>query len=715
MATVGGEASSWQRREDPRLLSGAGCFVGDINVPGMLHAVFVRSAYAHARVLAVLADEARAMPGVRAVLTAADFAGLRQPQVNAVLPALHLPDGPLMPMGHVQAVGAPLALVLASTCQQAQAAADRVWIEVEEQAPVPDFAGPGAADLHPGVPGNQVASAVFGNGTMPAHAPTAQVSVALPRVAANPLEPRAALMQWDSSTQRLQAWLSTQTPARARVELAHALGLALDAVQVIAPDVGGAFGGKASIHPEDLLLAWAARLLGATLRWQASRSEDLLAAPQGRASRAAGSIWLDSQGVFAALTAEFQFSLGHWLTYSALVPARNAARIVPGPYRVAQCVARSSAHLSTAAAVGIYRGAGRPEAAILLERLVEEAAAQAGIDPLLLRQRNVWAADELPRTLDSGEWLDRCNLPALLAHAAELFDYTGQRLQQAERRSGGELVGIGIALYVEPCGQGSESVQLTALADGRFSLATGATAQGQGRETSFAGIAATVLGCNPDLITVLHGDTRHCPPGVGALASRSTAIGGSAVQQAALALRAQMTAGAALPITVSELYTAPHEAWSSGCVMLALVIARDTGQLTINKLVWVDDAGVVLNPLLVEGQLWGGLAQGLGQALMERVVYDDQGQLLTGSLMDYALPRASDMPPVRLASLPTPSAANALGAKGVGEAGCIGVPAALLNAVADALRPLGIAPPDFPLSPERLWRALQRNNAVSKD
>jgi carbon-monoxide dehydrogenase large subunit len=390
-----------------------------------------------------------------------------------------------------------------------------------------------------------------------------------------------------------------------------------------------------------------------------------------------------------------------------VVPARNALRILPGPYRIDHFDITSRATLSNAAAVGIYRGAGRPEAAILLERLVDQAAAQAGIDPLELRLRNVWQRDELPRDLPHGQRLDSADLPALLQRAAAVFDYAGRRAAQAAARARGEVLGLGRALYVEPCGQGGESVRLTALADGTYELATGATAQGQGRETAYAQIAAEALGCASAQVRVLHGDTARCPEGIGALASRSTAIGGSAIVHAARELKAQLAQGATLPCTVSLFHTVAHEAWASGCVMVQMAIDRDTGAPRIDALAWVDDAGRVVHHALVKGQLLGGLAQGIGQALMERLVYDDSGQLITGSLMDYALPRADDMPRhIALESLCTPSAANTLGAKGVGEAGCIGVPAALLNAAHDALRPFGAQDLHFPLTAERLWRAM---------
>jgi len=359
-----------------------------------------------------------------------------------------------------------------------------------------------------------------------------------------------------------------------------------------------------------------------------------------------------------------------------------------------------------AAPVNIYRGAGRPEAALLMETLVEQAARQAGIDPVALRLKNLIAATDMPYTTPSGEVLDSGDYAALLRQACEKFDYTAERQQQAERRARGEWVGIGVALYVEPCGQGFESARVTLHSDGRVTVASGAPAQGQGHVTTFAQIAAEALGCDASQVTVLMGDTDHCPDGTGALASRSTAIGGSAIVQAcrsALALRA---GGAAYPIVVEERFTS-DEAWSCGCVMARMGLDPDTGHPTVERLVWADDAGHIVNPTLAHGQLVGGAAQGLGQAMLERLVYDAQGQLITGSLMDYAVPRADDMPPIEITSLHTPSPNNLLGAKGVGEAGCIGVPAALMNAARDALSPLGECALNFPLTSEQLWRAMQ--------
>jgi len=457
------------------------------------------------------------------------------------------------------------------------------------------------------------------------------------------------------------------------------------------------------------VLAFAAHHLQASVKWTSSRSEEFTSATQGRGARLEGQLWLDAQGRFVHLQADMNFPVGAWLAFSAVVPARNAARILPGPYLVGSIDIAAQAAMSNAAAVHIYRGAGRPEAALLMERLVEMAARQSGIDPVELRLRNL--VRDMPHATPTGESLDAGDYRAALERACARFDYAHERREQARRRAAGELVGIGLAMYVEPCGLGWESARVSLLPDGRVQVASGSASQGQGHQTSYAAIAAEALGCDPALISVMEGDTASCPAGIGALASRSMAIGGSAVLQAASAAARRRDAGEQLPIVEDTVYTAAAEAWSYGCVIARMAIDPETGEPHIERLVWVDDAGRIISPQLAEGQLLGGLAQGLGQAMLERIVYDDQGQLLTGSLMDYAIPRADEMPLVELESLATSTStntsANLLGAKGVGEAGCIGVPAALLNAAADALSPLGEKTLDFPLTAERLWRAMQ--------
>jgi carbon-monoxide dehydrogenase large subunit len=680
------------------LLTGQGLYVHDIQHAGMLHAVFMRSTHARARVTSLDLQAARDCEGVIAVLGPDDLAGLKMPAINPLLPVINQPDCPLLASSRVDSVGQPIAVVIATSLYAAQAAAEQIFVDYDAE--------PAQNDLATG--NTLLASAVHRVGEAPAVAAhKASVSHQQPRVVAMSLEPRAALAQWDEATGSLTAWLGTQAPSRARADIALTLGLPAGKVRVIAPDVGGAFGAKASVSPEDLVIAFAARHLKATVKWTSPRSEEFTSAAHGRGANLEGELWLDDQGRFTHLQARLQFPVGAWLPFSAVVPARNAARILPGPYRVSSVDISATASMSNAAAVNIYRGAGRPEAALLMERLIDIAARKSGIDPVELRLRNIVEAGAMPWNTPTGECFDAGDYRMVLERACTIFDYPAERIKQTKRRATGEITGIGVAMYVEPCGQGWESARVTLQADGRVLVASGSCAQGQGHQTTYASIAAEALGCDAALVTVDHGDTGKCPEGLGALASRSTAIGGSAVAEAAREAAKRRDAGEALPIACESIYTAPAEAWSYGCVIARMAIDLDTGKPEIEKLVWVDDAGRIISPQLAEGQLLGGLAQGLGQAMMERIVYDSEGQLLTGSLMDYAIPRADDMPAVTLESIAITTQANLLGAKGVGEAGCIGVPAALINAAADALSPLGVNPPDFPLTAERLWHALQ--------
>jgi aerobic carbon-monoxide dehydrogenase large subunit len=684
------------RREDDRLLRGQGRFVDDLCPPGTLCLEFLRSPFGAGEITSLDVAEARQAPGVIAVFTAEDLAGLGQSAVNPLLP--DVPPVPMQPLaaGRVAAAGQAVAAIVAQSQSAALAALDLIHLDVSESA----------VD-HPSH------TAHWGQHLPPFAAQvTARVHHSL--VAPFALEPRAVLAVPEANG--LTVWLAVQTPQRARDDLSTILGQPKDRLRVVAPDVGGAFGGKASLMPEDVVTSFAALTLGQPVKWRATRSEEFLAATQGRGASSQAEMTLDAKGQALMLRAEFAFPLGHWMPHSSLAPVRNAGRILPGPYAMPVDVTTSVA-LTQGPAVNIYRGAGRPEAAILMERLMDRAAQDLGLDPLELRRRNLAPAPQgVPRadrpcSGDFGALLDRLEAET---------QYPALRERQSTRRAQGEISGLGLALYVEPCGQGWETAEITLLPDGRFLALTGSSAQGQGRETAMAQIAADALGVDPARIIVSQGDSAALPEAIGALASRSTAIGGTAMWQAAKALRdqAKLRAGDApdWPALAESLaqngetlraehrHMAEAEAWASGAVLAEVTIDADTGVITLDRLTWVDDAGHVINPLLVEGQLIGGAAQGIGTALMERIV-QEEGQLLTGSLMDYALPRATDMPPIHLFSQPTASPANPLGVKGVGEAGCIGVPAAILNAVMDALPP---DTPDlsFPLTSEQVWRAL---------
>ena len=446
---------------------------------------------------------------------------------------------------------------------------------------------------------------------------TCETELDVPRVLALSMEPRGMLAQWvhasDDSPESLTVWLGTQSPSRAQADMAAALGWPDARVRVISGHVGGAFGAKSSVCPEDLAIVLAARQLRASVRWQSTRSEEFTSGMHGRGARLQGRLSLSADGRFDALTADLRFTVGAWLPFSAVAPLRNAARILPGPYRVAKLDVQGSAGLSHSAPVTIYRGAGRPEAALLMETLVEQAARAAGMDPVALRRRNLVSASDMPYTTPTGEVFDSGDYLRALTQACELFDYEGQRQLQAKRRAQGEVVGIGLALYVEPCGTGWESAHVDWHEDGTVTVATGSPAQGQGHGTTYARIAAQALGLRPEAVTVIYGDTALCPPGVGALASRSTAIAGSAIVQACHELKARRAAGEALPLSAGGRFTAA-ESWSYGCVIARMSVDRDTGRPTIEQIVWADDAGHIVHPELAKGQLIGGLAQGLGQA-----------------------------------------------------------------------------------------------------
>ncbi|MEA2726897.1 MAG: aerobic carbon-monoxide dehydrogenase large subunit [Acetobacteraceae bacterium] len=745
-AAAPGEAwigRSVKRREDARLIRGAGRYVDDITPDDCLCLEFVRSAHPHGVITAIDVKAARACPNVVAVFTHRDLAIAGQTAVNPLVADIRPPRFTVLADTTIGAVGQPIAAVVGRTALAARDACEQIDVTVEALAPL--AGGPETKAIS----GHWRAGKVEQAFADAAHVVT--IAIEHPRLAPMPLEPRAALAEWNDAEAALTVWLSTQTPHRARSDLANMLDLPEAKIRVIAPDVGGAFGGKASIYPEDVMVAWAAWVLRRPVKWCATRSEDFQAATHGRGARTAGELAVSADGRALGLRARLEFPLGHWLPYSAAAPGRNASRILPGPYRIDAVDIDLTGTLTSTAAVGIYRGAGRPEACMLMERLMDRAAAVTGIDPVAIRLRNLIEPDSFPYSTPTGETFDSGNFPALVEKACALAAYEMLCRDRAKRRRRGEVAGVGAAVYVEPCGNGWESACISLAADGKIIAATGSSSQGQGRETAYVQIVCDVLQVSPDRVIVVHGDTGTTPAGIGALASRSTAIGGSALKIAATRFldKARTVASsmshvspdqlqsvsrgfanpagklsASWPMLVqrafadgidvadncalvtTETYHAKGEAWSSGCCIASVSVDADTSEIVIEKLVWVDDAGVVVNPMLVHGQLVGGMAQGIGETLMEQIVYDPNGQLITGSLMDYAVPRSTDVPHVIIDRIETVSTANVLGAKGVGEAGCIGVPAAIVNAVVDALSVHGVNHLDMPLTSEKIWRAL---------
>lgn len=687
------------RREDRRLIMGEGRFVADISPDDVLHVAFARSPSARGRIVDLELTDAAGLPGVVAVFSGADVRDVGVLNINPVLEHTGTLHYPVLAGTHVMAVGQPVAAVLAESAHQATDAAEAVFFDIDEY----DLPAPPDGRLNGHWQRGNV-DAAFARAD---HVVTA--TVRHPRLAPAPLETRGIVCDYDRTRDIVTVWYASQTPHRARSELARMLGVAKDRIVVIAPDVGGAFGMKASLYPEEVFTVWASLKLKRSTRWIADRWEDFLAASHGRGTGSDGRLALSSDGRFLALQARANSPLGHWLPNSAAIPAWNAGRIMPGGYDIPAVDITTTARQDHTAPVGIYRGAGRPEANCLMERLVDEAARVTGLDPVTIRQKNMVGPDMFPHALPSGASLDSGDYGAALGTLAHVADYDGLKADRDRRQAAGELVGLGLAFYVEPCGSGWESARVTLNPDGTAHVASGSSSQGHGRETAYAQIAADALGLPVEKITVSQGSTADCPTGIGALASRSTAIGGSAVLQACEeALNKSRPAGQA--VSAEVVYDTAGEAWGYGAYLIVLSIDRDTGVPTVEQAHCIDDAGTVINPVMVAGQIAGGFAQGLGEALHEAVIYDDDGQLLTGSFMDYGVPRAKDVPLLEISKMVTPSPNNPLGAKGVGEAGTIGAPAAILNAAIDALAPLNSTDIDqlrMPLTPYQLWRLIR--------
>jgi carbon-monoxide dehydrogenase large subunit len=755
-----------RRREDHRLLVGAGRYVDDLRPPGCLHLLLLRSPHAHARVARLDVEAARRAPGVVAVVVGAEVQHLAPMPVNRIVPDMRVPPHPIIADRVLHAAGTPVAAVVAESAYAARDAVDLIDVAYE---PLPGLPEPeaavaaGAPTLFAEIERNRSFTRTLREGDaargVAAAAQVVSLRVSQQRLAGVAMEPRVALASFDASTEELTIWVSCQAPFRIRAEVARLLELPESRVRVIAPDVGGGFGVKSGPYREEVLLAWLARRLGRPVKWVATRSEDHITTNHSRGSVSQSELAVDADGRITALRSRITSPLGTALLNAAGGSPWNHARLLPGCYVVPSCDISVTGALTTTTPVAAYRGAGRPEACFVIERLMDQAARALGIDPAEIRRRNFIPPGAFPFKTATGQVYDSGDYPQALERALAAADYDGLRREQAARRARGEVVGIGLAAYVEPCALGWESGSLKVERSGRVTAITGSSAHGQGHETTFAQIVADHLGVTPDDVNVIHGDTRSGPEGFGTFGSRSVALGGSALQRVALEVREKgrriaarlleaaapdvvsVTGGfhvAGLPqrrVTWHQVATAAYgpghgipagdtpgleattyfqpdaEVWTFGTILCALSIERETGRLVIERLVWIDDAGTVINPLLAEGQLHGSLAQGFGQTLLEAIVYDEDGQLVTGTLMDYAVPRADEVPDALIEKTCTPSPLNPLGAKGVGEAGCIGIPPAVVNAAVDALAPFGVTHLDMPLTPARLWEALRRARA----
>jgi aerobic carbon-monoxide dehydrogenase large subunit len=710
------------RREDARVLSGRTEYLDDLEPPGTVHLAFVRSYLAHARVLSIGAPDAA--PGLVDVLTARDIEDRARP-----LP-IQAPEGaevadqphPVLAGDEVRYVGQPVAAVIAESRELAEDAAELVDVEYDDLEPVAD---PASSQVHllrwrrtsGDVEGAFAAADVVAGGRY-----------GLPRLAAAPMETRGALASYDPEADLLTLWCSAQDTHRQLNGLSHVLDRAAERLRVIVPDVGGAFGSKGVIAPEAALAAVAAMRLGCPVKWTEDRRENLLAGYQGRGVEADVQLALDTDGRMLAVRARIRADLGAYLLPTTAIPPHTTAMLMCGCYAIPAAEVEVRGVQTNKVPTGPYRGAGRPEAAYFLERAVDDAARASGIDPVELRRRNLITAfphrSPLGWTYDSGDY-HRC------------LDLALELIEPERGRAGSRLRGTGVAMYVERAGGRFEAAQAALEADGRLRVRSSTSPHGQGHATTFAQIVADRVPVDPGDVVFEFGDSASVPAGVGTFAGRSVAMGGSAVALAVDELRARCVSAAAALLGVKaeevewdaegfrgadgRLISRAELAgqgtleasvrfesglvFSSGAYAATVEVDPATGILRVLRIAAVDDAGTIVNPLLAEGQVLGGTVQGLGECLTEEATFDEEAQPTSTSFADYSLLTAAEIPPVEAAFVESPSPLNPLGAKGIGEGGAIGTPAAVANAVADALGGRHVDPP---FTEEKLWEAIQR-------
>lgn len=758
-----------RRREDPRLISGAGRYVGDMTLPGMQHVAFVRSPYPHARIGAIDPSAALRLPGVTAVVTGeelqdsytemlfegsegSDAAGGAPPQYS------HYP----ISVGKVRHVGEIVAAVIAASPAAAEDGAAAVlvdWQPLPAVASLEQALRPDAPLLFEGSQNNidHVWRRKRGDveGAFASAHRVVTLRMVSQRLSGVPMEGRAVLTALDPMTEGLTVWTSTQAAHWIRRDLAKMLGMAENQIRVIAPDVGGGFGVKIGVYPEEAALAALTRRLGMPLRWVETRLEHMQATTHGRAQIADYEAAVTADGVVTALRARVAADLGAYPVSSAIPDLTGMMAV--GVYQIPAVDYEITCVYTNTTPVAAYRGAGRPEAAYYIERLMDTIALELGLDPVEVRRRNFIPPDAFPYKTPVGPTYDSGDYDKALSKALEVGRYTDLRAEQQQRlaaRAAGErapLLGIGIACYVEMCGFGPyESAHVRVEPSGTVTVMTGISPHGQGTATTFAQIVADQLGADFEKVVVRSGDTATTPMGNGTMGSRSLAVGGGSlvraiekVREKARRIAAHMLEAALedvvfdegryhvkgapdsgltlvqiaeraysddLPddidpgLEATDFFKPPALIYPFGAHLAVVEVDPDTGIVTVRDYVSVDDCGPRISPLIVAGQVHGGLAQGIAQALFEEVVYDENGQLLSGSLMDYTLPRADDLPAFVVDQTVTPTPHNPLGAKGIGEAATIGSTPAIVNAVVDALKHLGVRHIDMPLRPEKVWR-----------
>jgi aerobic carbon-monoxide dehydrogenase large subunit len=774
-----------KRTEDPRLLAGRGSFVDDRQTPNALHVAFRRSDHPHARILRVDATAAKAAEGIVAVFTSEDIAKLYIP-LEATSRMANYHATPIVPLacGKVRYVGEPIVAIIAESRYLAEDAIELINVDFESLPAAFDPEQALASDaplLHEEAGTNVLVSREFKRGDVETAFASAPIKVGgrfrMRRKTAVAIEPRACVAEYDAGRDALILYSATQIPGIVRDALAQALDLPGNRLRVVAPDVGGGFGGKGSLYPEEIFICLAARHLGQTVRWTCDRMEDLAATSQAFDEIVDAELGLDENGKALALLADCIGDVGAYSIYpwtAALEPVQVVS-FLPGPYRISQYRGRVRAVATPKAPTGPYRGVGRPVSTFVMERLMDMAAREIGLDPKEIRRRNLVADDEFPYKVASGLMWDRSDFHGCLDAACDAIQYDKLRQLQAKAREDGRWFGIGIASYAEltgigsrisaapgmPINTGTETASIRIDSTGAVTAAFGIASHGQGLETTLAQVVADHLGARFEDIRIVHGDSAAVGGATGTYASRSMVLAGGAATRASEALREKVlnvashlleaapsdlvanngsvsVAGTDRSVSFrdvaravySEMGRLPPEArdelaatksydpifGTTTCAthIAALEIDPETYVVRIERFVVSEDCGTIVNPQIVDGQVHGGVAQGVGAALYEEVVYDPEGQIQTASLADYLVPAASEIPPIEVVHLETKSPTTLGGYRGMGEGGTIGAPAAIANALADALSPFNIQINELPVTPERLFRLIEAARAQAR-
>jgi carbon-monoxide dehydrogenase large subunit len=763
-----------KRKEDPRLIQGISHYVDDLQLAGMHYAAFARSPYAHAKIRSVDLSKARHAPGVVLALSGADIDGA----VQAVPCAAQIPDmkaaaRPVLARDRVLFVGEAVAVVVASDRYAARDALDLVEVDYEPLTPIvnPEKAiAKGATPMHPGHKDNVAFKWELEGGDLKAAFKSAdkviKQRIVNQRLIPVPIETRGVLADYKPGEGQLTVWSSTQIPHLLRTQIASMLNFPETLVHVICPEVGGGFGTKLNVYPEEAMVAYLAIQLGKPVKWTESRRENFQATIHGRDQIDDVEVAIKRDGTILGLRCHVIADLGaYYQLLTPLIPTLTGL-MMTGCYKIPAARMEITGVFTNKMSTDAYRGAGRPEATYLIERVLDLVAAELKKDPVEVRRKNFPQPEDFPYATPTGLIYDSGDYQKALDLALKVADYKKLRQEQAKLRKEGRYTGIGISTYVEICGMGPssampaggwESATVRVEPTGRVSVMTGSSPHGQGQETTFAQMGADILGIDPSQVQVVHGDTSIVPYGIGTFGSRATAVGGTAVYKSLQKVKEKLARigahivgsdpermvfadgkisakespkkSVAFGQAVSAAYVAktlPAEmepgleattffepsnfTYPFGTHICVVEIDAETGDVKLVRYVAVDDCGNVINPLLVEGQVQGGIVQSVGQALLEEAVYDEQGQLITGELMDYALPRASDMCWIETERTVTPTPVNPMGVKGVGEAGTIGATPALAGAVADALAPFGIHHVDMPFKREKIWRLMHKDN-----